>query len=335
MNIRPFTKGTRNKELVANVQNKYSTVVPTYDPENDLLFTERSLNEVIRGQTFDPIDWATRIIPYDIDRDNYTFFSGHILKPGVEYMICLLNTYTPAKHALLKNIDLKVPKIRHEYLENIGIFVYRYNPKYTDNITKNESVIDSYCIFDLNGCYLAPNKAAPRPIEDIKYLKLVERNKNKIKELDRDNILSSEEKSLLFKSNFFDNIYNDYCEYIRVIKGMVDAYYGMVAHDTAYDFIECDVEHLICNTTISIIQFNISTIATITRRIPNITPSSLPYCKEQPTCPIDIPKSLKSISTREDEIYHFHIEAPIIYKPDIKYKVIPSITYTTSWIYLQ
>lgn len=324
MNIRPFTKGTKIKELIANTQNRYSMNIPFESSVvENLLITERHLNNVIRGDTFDPISWTNHLNAYNIDKDNYIFYSGHKLKPGVEYMMCLLNTYTPVGHVLLKNIDLNIPKIKHEYLANIGIFVYRYDPRYTDSMVKNESVIDSYCIFNLNGDYLAPNKPAPRPIEDTEYLQSAKRHKNKIKELDRDNILSSEEKALLFKSNFFDNIYNDYCEYIRLIKTMIATYDIANIYNSDHT-----IERLINNTTIDIIEFNISMITTITRKIPDISPAL--YSRELSKCPIDIPRSLELIATREDEIYHFHAEAPITHKPDIEYKAIPSITYTTS-----
>ena len=322
MNIRPFTKGTKIKEYIAGAQNVLYDAgillgkrVDKYDMiRNALNAKELIVNDAIRTGYKDKYAslFANHFYEYT---KSYNFYSGYRLKPGVEYMLCFVDNHYLTGHALYSNIETGILDYRYKYLGNIGVFLYRFDPKYSDHMFKNECVIDSYCVFNLYGDYLAPYKPAPRPLEDIEYLRSIKNNKHSIKKLDKNNILSEEEKKLLFKNNFYDNIYSDYYAFIHTIRCAI----GDIK-------VEDFIVGIMNNQQTVIIKYPVNLYIDTTVSISKIALNS----REQKKCPIDIPRSLELIATREDEIYHFHAEAPITHKPDIEYKAIPSITYTTS-----
>ena len=325
MNIKPFTKGTKIKEYVASKQNVIYTIndgSDLYDKiRNRLMDNEVYISHTIRESRNYP-EWVNT---YDRDYINtYTFYSGHILKPGVEYKLCFIDNAPLAECALSSDIEKGILNCKYKYLNNIGVFLYRFNPKYSDNMIKEEYIIDSYCVFNLNGEYLAPCKPAPRPLEDIGYLEAIRKNKHSIKKLDKTGILSEEEKNLLFKNNFYDNIYSDYYAFMRFVKSI-----------TGEQTTEATIIRIMYSYQIPIINYPINLFFNTIMSILNLPPleerlNILSTIWEQKKCPIDIPRSLESIATREDETYHFHAEAPITHKSDIKYKVNPSISYTVS-----
>lgn len=321
MNIKPFTKGTKIKEYVASEQNTlYNADVilakgaDAYDKiRNALNAKELIINDVIRKDYKDTTGlFVNHFHEYT---KSYNLYSGYKLKPGVEYMLCFVNDYYSAGHALYSNIETGILNYAYKYLSNVGVFLYRFDPKYSDRMFKDECIIDSYCVFNLYGEYLAPWKPSPRPLESVEYLRSVKKDRHSIKELDKDNILSKDEKEILFKNNFYDNIYSDYCAFMYMIKCII----GDIKVE---DFIVA----MMNDWQTTIINYPASLYADTTISISKAALDN----REQKKCPIDIPRSLASIATREDEIYHFHAEAPITHKPDIEYKVAPSIKYITS-----
>ena len=323
MNIKPFSKGTKIKEYVASEQNilyNADTILAkganAYDRIRDALNAkELIVNDIIRKDYKDSIGlFANYFHEYT---KPYNLYSGYRLKPGVEYMLCFIDNHNLAGHALYSDIETGILNYNYKYLNNVGVFLYRFDPKYSDRMFKDECIIDSYCVFNLYGEYLAPWKPAPRPLESVEYLRSIKKNKHSIKKLDKNNILSKEEKELLFKNNFYDNIYSDYYAFMYVIKCVIGSIVAV-----AEDF----VISMMNDQQTAIIKYPANLYIDNTISISKIALNT----REQKKCPIDIPRSLESIATREDEIYHFHAEAPINHKSDIDYKVKPSIIYTTS-----